>query len=308
MNKLLLPNLIIGGAQKAGTTSLFRYLSEHPSIFPSTVKETNIFLNFIDSNKNINLDRYREYFRDCKNSSLLRIEANPRYLMEGEKIARSIYKYLPDVKLLFILREPTSLLMSYIIWKSNQTGKKRSLTQILKIIEKKSRNAYDSEENVSKDSAFIRLHAGCYAKFLKHFFKYFPKQNIGIFFYDDLTNNPRLLMEKICTFLKINDSHYRDYSFYIENRSRYYKYPKIHKIALLTNSKMEKILNRYPTLRVKLRDFYNKICEKKDYRNLISHNNKARLKEFYAPYNRELNLLLQKQYPDLDIPDWLDIT
>jgi hypothetical protein len=308
MNRLLLPNLIIGGAQKAGTTSLFRYLSDHPSIFPSSIKETNIFLKYIDSKEKINLDRYREYFRGCKNHSLLRIEANPRYLMKGETIAKSIYKYLPDVKLLFILREPISLLVSYIKWKSNQTGKKRSLTQIINVIEKKSKGAFSSEENVSETSAFIRLQAGCYATFLMHFFKHFPKQNIGIFFYDDLANNPRLLMKKICTFLKIDDNHYKDYFFNIENRSRYYKYPKIHKMAVLINSKMEKPLNQYPTIRRGLRKGYNKICERNEYRDKLSSDTKARLEEFYAIYNRELYYLLKKKYPYLELPSWLDIS
>jgi hypothetical protein len=301
----LLPNAIIGGAQKAGTTSLFRYLSDHPTIFPSAVKEVDFFIDYANQMENAPLEKYYQYFNNCHNDRLIRIEASPRYLMKGEQVAKHIQRYLPDVKLLFILRDPVSLLLSYIKWKSNQTGRKRSLDLILTAIDETKRNTFDSDTKIENESVFIRLQAGCYAKFLDYFFKFFPQKNIGIFFFDDLSNTPRLLMQKICSFLKIDNTFYNEYTFHIENRSRYYKYPNIHKLARQTNARIETYLNRYPTIRRGIRDVYNRICETTPHQNMLSNNIKVRLEEFYAGHNQKLYDLLRKNYPDLDLPQWL---
>ena len=307
MKDLLLPNAIIGGAQKAGTTSLFRYLSDHPNILPSAVKEVDFFIDYADQMENAPLEKYFQYFNRCHDDSMIRIEASPRYLMKAEQVAKNIHKYLPEVKLLFILRDPVSLLLSYIKWKSSQTGHKRSLDLILTVIEQTRRNTFVSNAKIENESAFIRLQAGCYAQFLNYFFEFFPKQNIGIFFYDDLADTPRFLMEKICFFLKIDSTFYKRYTFHVENRSRYYKYPNIHKLARQTNALVEKYLNRYPTVRRGIRDVYNKICEATPHQNILSNNIKLRLDEFYAGHNQKLYFLLRENCPDLDLPQWLAV-
>ena len=55
---LMLPNVIIGGTQKAGTTSLFRYLADHPSVCPSSIKEVDFFLKYNDE---IDMGAVKEY-------------------------------------------------------------------------------------------------------------------------------------------------------------------------------------------------------------------------------------------------------
>jgi hypothetical protein len=301
----LLPNAIIGGAQKAGTTSLFRYLSDHPRIFPSAVKEIDFFIDYANQMKHAPLEKYYQYFNRCYDNTMIRIEASPRYLMKGEQVAKNIQRYLPDVKLLFILRDPVSLLLSYIKWKSNQTGRKRSLDQILTAIDETTQNTFNPNAKIENGSVFIRLQAGCYVKFLKYFFEFFPQKNIGIFFYDDLADNPQLLMKKICSFLQIDNKFYGDYAFHIENRSRYYKYPNIHKFARQTNARTEKFLNRYPAIRRGIRVVYNKICETTPHQNMLSGDIKVRIDDFYAGHNQKLYYLLHKNYPDLDLPKWL---
>ncbi|MHA1988690.1 MAG: hypothetical protein ACW98D_18860, partial [Promethearchaeota archaeon] len=87
----MLPNFIIGGVQKAGTTSLFRYLSDHPSICASSKKEVDLFVKHLDAKSVISLEAYKEFFSHCSNSNLMRLEASPSYLMNAKKIAENIY-------------------------------------------------------------------------------------------------------------------------------------------------------------------------------------------------------------------------
>jgi hypothetical protein len=83
------PNVVIAGTVKSGTTSLFTYLSWHPDVCVSSVKETNYFTPIIYDEKISNLENYYSFFEHC-NESLITLEASPRYLYGGRKIAKII--------------------------------------------------------------------------------------------------------------------------------------------------------------------------------------------------------------------------
>src|SRR5436190_2707494 len=107
--------LIIGGTTKAATTSLYFYLKEHPQVCVASMKETRFFLD-----KNYPLDihltiekgisNYYDYFKKAENK--LKIDITPDYLY-CENTALSIKENLKNVKLVFILREPVSRMVSW---------------------------------------------------------------------------------------------------------------------------------------------------------------------------------------------------
>src|SRR6056297_1307982 len=123
MNKFL----IIGGTTKAGTTSLFKYLSDHPEFCPARFKETRYFLN-----KNYQLQRtgkgddyleneYNKLF-SCEDG-LINLEATPDYLY-SENTASFIKNTLSgaDVKVVFLLRNPVDRFISWFKF-AKQDGK-----------------------------------------------------------------------------------------------------------------------------------------------------------------------------------------
>lgn len=105
--------ILICGVQKAGTTSLFQYLADHPDICPSSVKETGFFLEptypfykprafqYING-----FDQINYYFTSC-NHKKIRLEGTPSYLYSS-KAPSYIKESLPDVLSIFMLREPVS--------------------------------------------------------------------------------------------------------------------------------------------------------------------------------------------------------
>ena len=112
MNTCKLPNLFILGAAKAGTTSLYHYLKQHPQIYLSSIKEPHFFDD--DENFAKGLNNYvKQYFR---NSEMYPItgEATP-YIQNGIKVASRInqaYSNNPP-KFVIILRDPVKRAWSH---------------------------------------------------------------------------------------------------------------------------------------------------------------------------------------------------
>lgn len=108
-----LPDFIIAGAQKAGTTSLFGYLEGHPQCIPSSTKEVHYF----DKNFDRGEAWYRMHFppvcgTQAKAEHKLSFESSPYYMCEPRVPAR-MKELLPNVKLIFLLRNPVTRAYSH---------------------------------------------------------------------------------------------------------------------------------------------------------------------------------------------------
>lgn len=106
-----LPNFLILGAAKCGTTSLHRYLDTHPEISMSQVKELNFF---IDPNCGKHLERYRLFF---DGDAPVRGESSPYYLCAplAPGVPERIAATIPDCKLLVMVRDPIERLLSHYV-------------------------------------------------------------------------------------------------------------------------------------------------------------------------------------------------
>ncbi len=112
----VLPDMIIIGAMKCGTTSLFRYLAEHPDFFPPMTKE----IHFFDSKYDQGLDWYRRRFPTkikrltcrLRGRRIITGEASPYYMFHPHAMRR-IASILPTVKLIVLLRNPVDRAYSH---------------------------------------------------------------------------------------------------------------------------------------------------------------------------------------------------
>lgn len=113
------PDFMIIGAQKAGTTALYEYLSMHPQIQPTKIKELHYFNCESQYKKGIKF--YRSLFQlDTK--SKLTFDASPGYL-NNVNAPQRIYEHNPKVKIIILLRDPVE--RAYSAW---NMYKKRYLT------------------------------------------------------------------------------------------------------------------------------------------------------------------------------------
>lgn len=98
------PKFMIIGAQKAGTTALYTYLSRHPEVAATETKELHFF------NCPCRYSRGLEYYHSLfprveSHPSLLTFDASPGYLHHGTAY-RNIYRYNPQLKIIALLRNP----------------------------------------------------------------------------------------------------------------------------------------------------------------------------------------------------------
>ncbi len=113
------PNLVIAGVNKAATTSLFMYLSAHPQICASRVKETQYFLPLRYGATNLPpLSEYLIEFDHCNQVSYV-MEATAGYYYGGLAVTQTIKNSLGDVKIILSFREPISRLFSYYKFKKS---------------------------------------------------------------------------------------------------------------------------------------------------------------------------------------------
>ena len=111
-----LPDYLILGAARAGSTSLYEYLGKHPSVMPALVKEVHYFTGSFDRGE----DWYRAHFPSAVRRRLTTAlhgmavtgEATPYYLFHPAAPAR-IHSLLPRVKLLAVLRDPVARAVSH---------------------------------------------------------------------------------------------------------------------------------------------------------------------------------------------------
>jgi hypothetical protein len=105
-----LPNLIIIGGLKCGTTSIHHYLGLHPEIHMSKPKELNFFVE--ELNWDLGLDWYRGRF---DGQFPVRGESSPHYtnLPRFTGVAERIREHVPDARLIYMVRDPISRILSH---------------------------------------------------------------------------------------------------------------------------------------------------------------------------------------------------
>lgn len=200
------------GTNKAGTTSLFNYLGDHPQITPSVSKQLNYFLSGDTTGIESEGKWNRPYIEAFKNSdgSEYFLDISPDYMYDS-KVANNIAIELnpAQVYILCILRDPSDRFNSWFNY-SKQNGHLNQQISFEDFFK-------NQKKNESSISPFSALETGHYINYLQTFIHKFP--NFKIIFTEDLKNNPKKTLASVTTWLNLNDSIYRDYSFNTYNKT-----------------------------------------------------------------------------------------
>ena len=214
MSQNKLPNFIIAGVNKAGTTSVFQYLNGHPEVCCSRDKETGFFLPFRYGKPAIPVEIYKEQFLDCKNSKII-MEATPGYFYGGLPLAQAIKNTVQsNCRILIILREPVSRLVSFYRAKKKNLELDRNMD--LKSYVNVCMNMTKQEVMLQENNRFTGVISGFYADYIDDWVSVFGK-NLKIMFYDDLNANPKQFMNGLCSWLEIDAEYFDQFNFEIEN-------------------------------------------------------------------------------------------
>jgi hypothetical protein len=183
-----LPNFLIIGAPKAGTTSLYDYMREHPAIFMPELKEAR-FLAYQNQGGDRkrwpiqSMEEYEALFAPVTDEIAIG-EATPHYLIYPHVAAR-IHALLPEAKLIASLRNPVD--RSYSVYQMNlrNQGTNSGVAYA---------EALASDHNLRET----------YADKLEGYYALFPKDQIRIVLLDDLEGRPEAVMRGLFDFLGVD--------------------------------------------------------------------------------------------------------
>lgn len=199
-----LPHFIVLGTQRGGTTSFLHYLSLHPLILSSLVKE----VHFFDFNFHKGINWYRRHFPKLNKKRTLTGEATPYYLFHP-LVPRRVFKTFPEIKFIVLLRNPVKRAYSHY-WHEVKIGvEKLSFEKAINAENKRLKGEY---QKVLKGKYsfnhyhFAYLAQGKYIYQLKRWFSFFPKEQFLILKSEDLFAYPSQTMKKVFRFLELPEN------------------------------------------------------------------------------------------------------
>lgn len=214
---MTMPNFLIIGAARSGTTALWEYLRQHPQVYMCTPKHTRFFASEgrtpdfrgpkppgLGSKSTkmapyaiTDIDDYRALFSGVTNETAIG-EASHSYLYTPEASER-IKHYLPGVKLIAVLRNPVDRAYSHFQFMV-QNGRE-PLTDFARAIE-------EEEAGLRNDwwPTFQYVRVGFYYAQLRPYFDLFERSQIKIYLQEDLRSNPLSVVQDTFSFLEIDDA------------------------------------------------------------------------------------------------------
>jgi hypothetical protein len=294
-----LPNVVIAGTVKGGTTSLFMYLSRHPEICGSSIKETCYFLPLRYHEEMQPLDTSRSYFRQTSGERYI-LEATPGYFEGGRAVAEAIREQLGDVRIIISLRDPVDRLISFFNYKKSRLLLDRKLT--LEDYVSRCANMSMAEKRKRENDAYWGVEGGFYSAYLPHWFDVFG-DSIKVVFFDDLRNDPVGLLGELCSWLDISPAPYVSASMTVENKTVDCRNRYLHKIALAVNGANEKFFRSHPGLKNLVRTAYYRLNGDLRKQRMSEHTLKY-LRSLYTPSLLELGRQLAARGFDRT-PDWI---
>jgi hypothetical protein len=200
---MALPNLLIVGAAKSGTTSLHNYLNQHPSVFMCSPKEPHFLINKEIGEQRIpkgilSVEDYKGLFNEASTKKY-RGESSVMYLLFPEFAIKNINKYLSkDVKIIIMLRNPVERAYS-----GYQHVKRYNIMESLSFEKAldQSENRYHNTSNMTPASRYLEL--GMYFDQVKKFIEEFD--NVHVMIYDDYKNDFSSEIDSVFKFLDVDE-------------------------------------------------------------------------------------------------------
>lgn len=179
--------VIIIGAMKCGTSSLYTYLAEHPEICPCVTKEPEFFSEHQEHRYN-GVTNYEDLWNFDSEVHRFALEASTGYTKYPEElnIPKKIYEYGLRPKFIYVVRNPFDRMRSHY-------------EQLEKLLPN-----FDYSVALTSDTF---VNTSNYALQLDQYRQYFPRETFLVLDFDDLSNSPQKCVEKVCGFLGLSDQH-----------------------------------------------------------------------------------------------------
>lgn len=205
-----LPDFMIIGAQKSGTSSLYYYLKQHRQISSSYVKEVHYF----DGGLKPNIDNFEKglswYRSNFPRAEMIRkrrkvFDSSPLYLF-NPIVPKRISDIIPKVKLIAVLRNPTERAISHYFYEKKLGYESLPIMDAFLAEEERLRPILERQDY--KHTNFIHFSyksRGLYYEQLNRYLKYFSMSNILIIDSASLFSNPESTLQQVFQFIGVDD-------------------------------------------------------------------------------------------------------
>lgn len=278
------PTFLIGGAPRCGTYSIYEYLNLMNSVFMCPAKEPNYFAPSIDDSKMLsnpirNRDLYLKQFNNVKNEKAIG-EASPTYLWDPLS-PKFIFSIIPEVKLIFILRDPIQRSFSHYLNNLGLGYETRSFIDAMKY-------ALSQKNDYSGRIAM----ASFYSSGIQKYLDIFPHDQIKFFIFEEFFKNPIHGLKEIIDFLKIDEQIPQIHDF--SNNEFTLPRGKIFE-KLITNKNLRSIVKNYlPKGKEK---FLRKLITSKSKKPIMTENEKKFCQELFIDDVLKTEKLLKRDLP-----------
>ena len=211
-NLRVLPDFLIIGVSRSGTTSLYNYLTQHPSVAPALIKG----VYFFDRSYKRGLAWYRAFFPTIL-EKYYSITVNKREFITGEATPcyifhphapRRVFSTIPHARLIVLLRNPVDRAYSFYHHQLRRGVESLSFEQAIESEEERLcgelEKMMDDENYFSFNRQYYSyLSRGIYVDQLKNWIKFFPREQMLILESEHLFTDPISIFNKIAGFLNI---------------------------------------------------------------------------------------------------------
>ncbi|HLH61715.1 MAG TPA: sulfotransferase domain-containing protein [Ktedonobacteraceae bacterium] len=205
----LMPDFIIIGVARGGTTSLYEYLIDHPNIVGASRKE----IHFFDNQYQKGLKWYRGQFpysmqkyyaEHVQKKDFVTGEASPYYIFHPHA-ARRLKKALPNVKMIVLFRNPIERAFSHYCWEVGWGDEKLSFEEA---IEREQERISVPEQELAQRYSFNHQHysylaRGLYADQLEKWFSLFPREQFLLLKSEDMYKDAASIYKQTLEFLNV---------------------------------------------------------------------------------------------------------
>jgi hypothetical protein len=206
-----LPAVIIIGAMKSGSTSLFHYLGQHSKLAPSFTKEVHYFDGGIYRGR----DNYKKggswyqahfpYVSELTPDTLT-FEATPLY-MSNPLVPQRIFQSLPNVKLIAVLRNPTERAISHYFHEFRYKREPLPMLQAFQAENSRIGKAILNSDFTNKEFIhFSYKYRGLYKEQLARYYKYFSKRQVLILDSNQMLTDPEAVIKTTLDFIGADSS------------------------------------------------------------------------------------------------------
>ena len=179
------PNFLVIGAMKAGTTSLHQYLKAHPQVFMSTPKELNFFVEGM--NWELGIEWYRSKFAGARDAVAVG-ESCPQYTkaIEYPGVPARIAATIPDVRLVYLVRDPIERIRSAYLHRRSNGKESRSI-----------------ERALAEDERYVDTSR--YAAQLDPYLELFPEEQLLVVLSEELRDDRETALGRVLKFVGVDE-------------------------------------------------------------------------------------------------------